>query len=438
MFLSRSRFVVFLSALPFVLTLTVIPGVAVAKEIKEPKTWGLAVGIRSAKIPFATEEDRVNDIIPLIFYDEKRFYLRGLGAGFRFFNKPKWEFNAIGRYRFFDIPVEYQNQIRGSGLDIGLQFRYKPFDNFELDFESLSDKHGRNYAITAVNYHWDSGRWDLFPFAKLRWKSSEFNDTYYGLNRVQIGSAIDSIFGAEVRFHIIQNLYIIGKASVTLLDNDTYQSEFVDKRTQNDLYLGVAFFNDKTIKSRRTLKSKPYIRLAHGWATESDVGELLVWDIQKDPYNNQLTSVFYGHPVADKLFGVPFNIYMTPGVVYHHNSEVQSNFPEYVFAIKAYYIIKWPGKWRVGAAEGISYTTDISYIEQQEMDSKDLEPSKLLNFLDFSIDWEIGDILNYDPLRNLWIGYSLHHRSGIFSGSSTFGRISGGSNYNSIYLQYHW
>ena len=129
---------------------------------------------------------------------------------------------------------------------------------------------------------------------------------------------------------------------------------------------------------------------------------------------------------------------MTPGIVYHHDSEVQTHFPEYVFAIKAYYTVKWPGKWRIGAAEGISYTTEISYIEQQEMDSEDLEPSNLLNFLDFSIDWDIGDIFSYDPLRDLWIGYSLHHRSGIFSGSSAFGRISGGSNYNSIYLQYHW
>jgi len=288
--------------------LFIYPSNTVAREIKEPKTWGIAVGIRSAKIPFVTEDDRVNDLIPLIFYDETRFYVRGLSAGYRFFNKPKWEFNAIGRYRFFDIPAEYQNQIRGNAFDIGLQFRYKPKEFLNLDFEGLSDQHGRNHAITAINYHWDSGNWDLFPYAKLRWKSSEFSDTYYGLNRDSIGSAVDAIVGAEVRYHIYQNLYAIGKASVTLLDNDTYQSEFVNTRYQNDLYLGIAFFNDKTKAKRRSIKSKPYVRLAHGWATPSDVGELLAWDFQKDPYNNQLTSLFYGHPVADELFGVPFDI----------------------------------------------------------------------------------------------------------------------------------
>ncbi len=437
MLIPRLCFGVLLSNILLLVSVT-FANVTTASEIKKPKTWGVAVGIRAAKIPFATDIDRVNDIIPLIFYDEKRFYIRGLSAGFRFFNKEKWEFNAIGRYRFFDIPAEYQNQIRGNAFDLGLQYRYKLMQNFNLDFEGLSDQHGRNHAITAANYHWDNGNWDLFPYARLRWKSTEFSDTYYGLNRDNIGSAVDAILGVEVRYHIYKNLYAIGKVSVTLLDKDTYQSEFVDTRYQDDLYLGIAFFNDKRKTTRNTLKSKPYVRLAHGWATPSDVGELLAWDIKNDPYNNQLTSLFYGHPVADELFGIPFNIYMTPGVVYHHNSEVQGSFPEYVFAIKAYYTVKWPGKWRVGVAEGLSYVSEISFIEQQEMDKKDLDPSKLLNFLDFSIDFEIGDIINYDPLRNLWIGYNLHHRSGIFSGSSTFGRISGGSNYNSVYLQYHW
>jgi outer membrane protein len=41
-------------------------------------------------------------------------------------------------------------------------------------------------------------------------------------------------------------------------------------------------------------------------------------------------------------------------------------------------------------------------------------------------------------MNDLWFGYSLHHRSAIFETSSAFGRIKGGSNYNSLYLQYHF
>ena len=61
-----------------------------------------------------------------------------------------------------------------------------------------------------------------------------------------------------------------------------------------------------------------------------------------------------------------------------------------------------------------------------------------MNYLDFSADVNMGDLLNKNSLSNLWLGYSLHHRSGIFTSTSAFGRIKGGSDYNSLYLQWHF
>ncbi|MCE2569862.1 hypothetical protein [Motilimonas eburnea] len=120
------------------------------------------------------------------------------------------------------------------------------------------------------------------------------------------------------------------------------------------------------------------------------------------------------------------------------SSDVQNPFAEYVVAIKAYYTFQWPVRWRLGAAEGLSYSEKISYIEQSEMDRKGYKPSKLLNFLDFSVDVNLGDTFKSKSLDKVWLGYSLHHRSGIFSTSSAFGRIKGGSNYNTLYLQWHF
>ena len=57
---------------------------------------------------------------------------------------------------------------------------------------------------------------------------------------------------------------------------------------------------------------------------------------------------------------------------------------------------------------------------------------------DVSIDLNVGDLFRADSVRNLWFGYSLHHRSSIFETSSAFGRIRGGSNYNTLSLQYHF
>ena len=39
-----------------------------AYEVPE-KDWGIAVGVRSAKIPYKTKDESVQDFIPLMFYD---------------------------------------------------------------------------------------------------------------------------------------------------------------------------------------------------------------------------------------------------------------------------------------------------------------------------------------------------------------------------------
>ena len=413
-----------------------------ADETTEPKVWGIAIGMRSAQIPYQAEEDTVSDVIPLMFYDDDgRFFLRGLTAGFRFYNQDAWQFSALGRYRFTDIPSDYQNEYNRNALDLGLQLKHRFSPDWNLDLEVMGDRHGRLHSNVRANYEWEKGKWELYPYANLRWKDADFNNYYYTLSDVTgetTGSAVDVTLGTEVRYHVASNFYMIGRAQVTALDRDTYNTDIINNQFPTEIYLGIAFFNDKKQQSRRSITTKPYVRLAHGWATPSNLGDILKFDWEDDPYNNQFTSVFYGHPLTDKLFGIPFDIYLTPGLVYHHSSEVQDDFPEYVLAVKAYYTIKWPLRWRLGAAEGLSYVTQIPYVEKTELEDKDYVPSKLLNFLDLSIDMNLGDLFRAKSMENLWFGWSIHHRSGIFETSGMFGRIKGGSNYNTLYLQYHW
>ncbi len=429
----------FISQIFFVLLLTVfIYPSSVRGDTAAPKMWGIAMGVRSAQIPFKTEIDTVNDLIPMMFYETDRFFLHGLTAGYRLYVQSTWEVSALARYRFFDIPAEYQNKIMGNALDFGGQFKYRFTPKFHLDFEVLSEDHGRIHANTVAKYFYDGGSLEFTPYARLRWKSERFNNAYYGLEIEEPGSGFDIMFGADIRYHLYSNLYVFGRARMTLLDSDTRDLEVIDESTQSELFLGLGFFNDKKKPRAKSLKSKPYIRVAYGWATPSSMGDIFRGDTVKDDYGNKLTSLFYGIPVADELFGLPISTYFTPGLVYHHKSSVQDNFTEYVAALKLYYTIPWPIRWRLGAAEGLSYSTQINYVEGTEMERKGYEPSKLMNFIDLTLDLNIGDLIRVDALKELWLGYSLHHRSSIFQKSSAFGRIKGGSNYNTVYLQYHW
>jgi outer membrane protein len=412
-------------------------GAAFGEEVIEPDLWGVAIGIRAADIPFVAKKDRVFDTIPLLYYEKNCLFIHGMEVGYILHEDDRWRFSTLGRYRFFDIPQEYQNQVRGNAFDLGGQARFKISDYLNTDFELLAYDEGRVHANAVFNFEYFTENLQLWPSVKLRWKSKRFNNAYYGLSVREPGSAFDLYGGLDARYHVYKNLYLFGRAAFTILDNKTYDLGIISSRMQSEFYLGLGFFKQHKEENKR-LSSRPFIRVAHGWGTTSNLGDILTGNTEKDPYNNQMTSIVYGVPVSDDLFGFPLPIYLTPGFIRHHSSEVQDSIPEFVLGLKAFYTFKWPITWRLGATEGLSYVTEIPYLEQSEMDRKDYRPSKLLNYLDFSLDIELGDLFKSKKLEGLWLGVSIHHRSGIFESASAFGRIAGGSNINCIHLQYHW
>ena len=408
------------------------------KAVEAPEVWGLAMGLRYAQIPYATTDSSgVGDIMPLFFYKKKYFFLDGLTGGFSVPLNEKWELGVIGRIRFFDIPSDFQNQVQGTAFDFGARVRYHINDSFTTDLELLTDQRGFASVNGRFRYLYEGGRWDLRPWANLRWKSSEFNNTYFGLNQVSIGSGFDASIGLDAKYHIWSNIHLVGRAAVTRFDKNTHQAVTMDSPTQFESFLGLGFFNDKG-KPVSKLKGKRFVRLSHGWGAVSSLADILAFDATRDPYNSQLTSFFYGHPLSDTLFTLPIPVYLTGGFIWHHDNEVQPNSEEYVLAVKFYYTIPLPWRFRLGFAEGLSFAKPVPNMEQRSLDKNGYRSSKLLNYLDISFELNTGDIFRAESLKDVWLGYAIHHRSGIFSTSSAFGRISGGSNYQTVSLQYHF
>jgi outer membrane protein len=406
---------------------------------EEEKPWGLGFTVRSASIPFDTIDDKVNSVVPMMFYEGDTFFLRGIEGGAHLLKNNDWEINTIGRLRFVDFPFEYQNQIQADTFDLGVQWRKNTGDDHHFDIEAFSDLNGRPYAKFSSSWYFENNSWEFMPTLSVRYKSAEFNSHYYALTDLtdqNIGAGFDINAIIESRYHVVSNFYLIGSLGITGLDNNAYQSSVIDKRWQSEAYIGIGLFNDKTKQNKDNLSNGSYLRVAHGWATPSNIGDIIRGDTEKDEFNNQLTSVFYGVPLTDELFNLPLEIYLTTGVAWHWKSDVQDSEQEYQIAIKAYYTISWPVRWRLGFAEGLSYISDVTYIERTEMEEKGYRPSKLMNAIDLSLDINLGDVFNANALKGTWLGYGIHHRSSIFESASQYGRIKGGSNYNTIYLQF--
>jgi outer membrane protein len=120
-------------------------------------------------------------------------------------------------------------------------------------------------------------------------------------------------------------------------------------------------------------------------------------------------------------------------------SEVQPKLlREYDIGFKVFYTIPLPIRVRLGAAEGLSYINHTTWIEKTDvLEDGNAKDSNLLNYLDFSTGVNLGDLFFTKSMEKAWFGFNIHHRSGIFSNSAQFGRVSGGSNYPSLYLQLH-
>ncbi|GLS82409.1 MipA/OmpV family protein [Paraferrimonas haliotis] len=412
---------------------------ASAKSTEPPAPWGIGIGVRQAQIPYNTEIDKVADVIPLFIYKGERFYIDGLEGGAHLWKKDGHQLNLFGKYRFFDVPKEYQNQTQADALDSGLQYRYESEQDWYADISLLSDTRGHPSVLGRVGKPFKFDSLYLHPYAETRWKSSQYNSYYYGLDLLDVDSGFSYGAGVKASYHVVSNLHLIAQIGVTQHEKSLTQLPMMNQSHQVESFLGFGFFPTEEQKTN-PIASNPgeYIRVSHGWATPSNLNEILKFKTRKDPYNNQMTSVFYGFPLADNLFTLPLDVYFTTGIGHHQPSEVQDRSWEGVLAVKAYYTIDWPRKWRFGVAEGLSYVSQVTYIERTELDAKDYRPSKLLNYLDFSFDINIGDWFNSPKLNQLWLGWSIHHRSGIFETSSAFGRIKGGSNYNTVYLQWHF
>jgi len=397
--------------------------------------WGIGMVYRVATIPYVGDDSHLGSFVPLIFYEDDLLFIRGTSGGITPLKNESWAFSLMGRLRFMDLPDELFEMKFSDDLFMGAQLRYHLQADQNLDLEFLTDSHGRMISNFRWSGQFSKTKWRIEPFAQIQLKSKVMNSFYYGLDQEKLDEGFEISAGITTRYHLFKNLYLRASAAATFLDQETTSSQFIEDTFSSEFSIGLSLEDDPGYEKDANLDEgpRPYWRLAHGLGNMSNVAEILVGDVKRDPYDNQLTSVFYGFPLSDSLFGLPIDTYLTIGAVWHWESEVQDSGQEVALGVKFYYTLPFPWRFRLGFAEGVSYISKPTYIEYENYDG-DFEPSNWQNYLDFSIDMNLGDVFT-ESLEHLWLGFGIHHRSAVFGSSQQFGRSNAGSNYNTLYLQ---
>ncbi len=411
-----------------------------ARDEYADTTQGAAVVGRIDSIPYEysiSDDTTVNNFIPLFYYENEYIYMHAMTYGVKLFDTDAFQFSLLSRIRLLSIPKGLQNKVQGDSIDYGARARYFLADNQYIDLELMGNSNDGSLVNLTYSSDLVYGDAYLSPYATFSFKDSAFNTDYYGSEVYEIDGDFDVTAGFDLKYHVYSNFYLLGGASATYLGSNISGSQMIDNDITYSLYGGIGIFNDKKKKFFDVDGMKPYIRIAQGWATVSNLQDILSGSVIEDEYSNQMTSIFYGHPIYKSLFNLPIEVYLPIGFTYHHSSEIQDATWELDLEMKAYYTLPIDAvDIRFGAGEGFSYVDDITYIERLDGEPKGYKMSHLNFYLDLSADINLNFMS--ESLDGLWLGAAVHHRSSVFEASSLFGRIKGGSNYNTVYLQWHF
>jgi len=196
-------------------------------------------------------------------------------------------------------------------------------------------------------------------------------------------------------------------------------------------------------------EAKKYsFRVAYGYASEKDLGDiLLTLDFSKHPLNLDVIAIDAGYLLKEGLFDLPLDLYIKGG--FSKFNEVEgyqlggvyyggySDTYEVLAYVKLLYNLDFANnRIRFGFGEGVSYVSDLLVAEVYDATdpiTHQQDPTaRFLNYLDITLDFDVGKLIRVKSLENVYMGYLLKHRSGVFG---LYSGVHGGSNYNSFYIE---
>ena len=169
------------------------------------------------------------------------------------------------------------------------------------------------------------------------------------------------------------------------------------------------------------------LRLGTGHSDFNNLGQIIIFDFDTYEGHTHVTNIDGGWLFSENMQDLPFDWYLKGGLSYFDENGLQDNFFEATLYVKVYYKLDFiDNRIRIGFGEGLSWASHVPICEIVEATIDDGKVAKLLNYLDISADFDLGRLINVDSLDDLYIGYTIKHRSGVFG---LFSGVKGGSNY---------
>jgi outer membrane protein len=419
---------------------------------------GLGFMLRAEQSPYVGGGVRY-DLMPLYLYEGERLFLHASRVGVKVFQDETQRVDLFVGQRlegFSDdrLPASLAGMAeRDTGLDGGVSWRNRqPWGTLQAEF--LHDIGGfskGNELRLSYSYDWRSGRLALRPSLTVAVRDAKLNNYYYGVRPGEAtagrpayapGSGVNTTLGLYGTYAVTDHWRLLGGITRTLLDGRVKASPIVEKSAQTGVFLGAAY-DFGPYKGHWTEKGSPtYVKVLYGKSTADGchLAKIITLTCASTAKVNstRIAGVQIGKPFIEQLNGWPLDIVGYVGLLQHDDRGLATNGVQFDAFMKAYYNgFPWSQRvnTRLGLGIGLSLAQRVPYSESSSQAGRGRGTSRLLNYLDPSIDVSVGDLIGSRALKDTYLGFGVSHRSGIFGASRLLGNVNGGSNYIYSYLE---
>ena len=419
---------------------------------------GLGLEARLEQSPYRGGGTRY-DLVPLYLYEGEHVYLHAYRAGLKFDLRRARRFDVFLAHRFEGFPYDRMPSSlagmtgRDPEGDLGLRYeeRHDWGDVFGEVLHDISGVSLGDEGRLGYSYTWRTGSLWLTPVLTLAARDARLNNYYYGVRpseampperpAYQPGSGFNSTVGINVRYDLTERWKLLAGLSATRWGSGVRHSPIVDDRIQFAGFAAFAYDFTPEKPAPPPEREPLIVKLLHGKSTDCNLLPIMRLGCTSTGTVDRtgVDAIEIGRPFIERANDWPLDFVGYISFLRHDEHDLQRDFWQFSAYMKAYYYgFPWSEKvrTRIGFGAGISYAQQVPFVEARDQALRGRNTSKLLQYLDPSIDVSVGDVFGVRSLHETYFGFGVSHRSGIFGTSQLLGNVNGGSNY--IYSYIEW
>ena len=417
---------------------------------------GLGVALRAERSLYRGDGLRL-DVLPLYLYEGEHLFLRSNRAGLKFEPSPGRRLELFVLRRLESHPVEQIPESlagmapRPTESDAGLSYEQRFDWGGSVFVEYLRDTSrtsGGTELRLGASLERSRGGLRLIPYFMLSARNARLIDYYYGVMPSEAsaerpaysaGGGVNGTAGINARYDLSTHWHLLAGLSATYWASQVRASPIVEDRPLQLAGFGGFAYEFEPSPRRRWEEGTPlFVKIFHGRSTGCNllpILELRCGSTSTDD-KTSVDSIELGLPFSE-ISNASLVGYV--GLLRHEERDLQPDFWQVNVYMKAFY---WGFPWsksvrtRIGFGAGLSYAQAVPFVEARSQAERGRNTSKLLQYLDPTVDVSVGDLFGSKRLHETYFGVGVSHRSGIFGMAQLFENVNGGSNY--IYTYVEW